>query len=83
LSAAPRPTARNELVDGERRYRAARQAELTEVPVIITAREAVVTKRSVQGLPLSSSSQPTIIVKMLELFDVQAAASLGSLTSTY
>jgi methyltransferase of FxLD system len=33
--------------------------------------EAIVTKRGAQGLPLSSSSQPAIMAKMLELLDVQ------------
>lgn len=33
--------------------------------------EAIVTKRDARGLPLSSSSQPTIMAKMLELLDVR------------
>jgi methyltransferase of FxLD system len=33
--------------------------------------EAIVTKRGAEGLPLSSSSQPAIMAKMLELLDVQ------------
>jgi protein-L-isoaspartate(D-aspartate) O-methyltransferase len=33
--------------------------------------EAIVTKCTPQGLPLSSSSQPTIMAKMLELLDVR------------
>jgi methyltransferase of FxLD system len=33
--------------------------------------EAIVTKRGAQGWPLSSSSQPAIMAKMLELLDVQ------------
>ncbi len=34
--------------------------------------EAIVTKRNDQGLPLSSSSQPSLMAKMLDLLDVQA-----------
>jgi protein-L-isoaspartate(D-aspartate) O-methyltransferase len=33
--------------------------------------DAIITKRSAQGAPLSSSSQPAIMAKMLELLDVQ------------
>lgn len=33
--------------------------------------DAIVTKRNGQGLPLSSSSQPSLMAKMLELLDVQ------------
>lgn len=33
--------------------------------------EAILTKRSAQGMPLSSSSQPAIMARMLELLDVQ------------
>ena len=33
--------------------------------------DAIVTKRDGQGLPLSSSSQPALMAKMLELLDVQ------------
>ncbi len=33
--------------------------------------EAIVTKRNDQGLPLSSSSQPSLMAKMLDLLDVQ------------
>ncbi len=33
--------------------------------------EAIVTKKDAQGLPLSSSSQPAMMAKMLELLDVQ------------
>jgi protein-L-isoaspartate(D-aspartate) O-methyltransferase len=33
--------------------------------------DAIVTKRDGQGLPLSSSSQPSLMAKMLELLDVQ------------
>jgi len=33
--------------------------------------DAIVTKRDAQGLPLSSSSQPALMAKMLELLDVQ------------
>jgi protein-L-isoaspartate(D-aspartate) O-methyltransferase len=36
--------------------------------------DAIVIKRTGQGLPLSSSSQPSLMAKMLELLDVQAGA---------
>ena len=34
--------------------------------------EAVVTKRDARGMPLSSSSQPAIMAKMLELLDLRS-----------